>query len=354
MVSVWRQTVGFILFCFVLLGLLLANLASVSDVGPTILICFLVVMGYATAVVIEERVKVGAYCSVVIFLTVDWIRAIALVVLGCAAVAFAPRRGERQKVRSAVFTTKASAAADRGRLPRWACCVYFFATLTFIALASSGVFSTIDDRCSPCNCKDDMLVDCYADAKTLELTQSFELPEKYLPEKLHLDDMSIKAIEPGAFKDMARLKDLRLIENRISIIEPYTFEGLGRLKDLDLGKNKIQILKSNAFRGLHSLRELRFYNNQIQTLEAGAFLGLHNLHWLRLNKNNINRIENGAFAGLDSLRWIDLGSNQINNIEDGAFAGLDSLRGVTLRGNPVTCADAHAAGLPQSVECEGY
>ena len=175
-VSVWRQTVGFILFCFVLLGLLLgnlANLASVSDVGPTILICFLVVMGYTTAVVIEERVKVGAYCSVVIFLTVDWIRAIALVVLGCAAVAFAPRRGERQKVRSAVFTTKASAAADRGRLPRWACLVYFIATATFIDLAYGGEFSTDPSSCSPCNCKDDMLIDCYEDARTLEMTESF-------------------------------------------------------------------------------------------------------------------------------------------------------------------------------------
>ena len=61
-----------------------------------------------------------------------------------------------------------------------------------------------------------------------------------------------------------------------------------------------------------------------------------------------------AFVELRSIDWIDLSWNQINIIENGAFAGLDTLRGVTLRGNPVTCADAHAAGLPQSVECEGY
>ena len=46
--------------------------------------------------------------------------------------------------------------------------------------------------------------------------------------------------------------------------------------------------------------------------------------------------------------------NRITRIENGAFAGLDRLRKVTLYGNPMTCADAHAAGLPQSVECQGF
>jgi len=267
-------------------------------------------MGYTTAVVTEERVKVGFYCSMVIFLTA-WSTeepvAIAFIVLGCAAVAFAPRRGEREKVRSAVFTTKASVAADRGRLPRWACAVYFCATVTFIALASDGVFSTIDDRCSPCNCKKGTLIDCYADARTFEWRFShWNGIESYLPWKLKLGERRIRAIEPGAFQRMARLEELYLSENSISTIEPYTFVGLGVLEKLDLHKNKIQILKSNAFHGLH------------------------NLETLHLKRSGINRIENGAFAGLDSLRT------------------------VTLQGNPVTCADAHAAGLPQSVECQGY
>ena len=276
--------------------------------GPYTLILFLVVLGYNMAVITEERVKLGAFFSVVIFLTVKWKFAVGLVVLGCAAVAFAPRRDERDKVRSAVFMTKASAAADRGRLPRWACAVYFCATVTFIILASFGVFSTIDDRCSPCNCKKGTLVDCYADARTLVLTHtSWNRIDEYLPEEmLNLRKKGIKAIEPGAFEGMARLEELVLSKNSISTIEPYTFEGLNKLRELRLENNKIRVVNSNAFRGLHSLEILRLRNNQI------------------------NRIENGAFAGLDSLR------------------------GVTLRGNPVTCADAHAAGLPQSVECEGY
>ena len=288
-VSVWRPTFGWILFIFVGVGIqallfLDSFIISRHDFGPRMMIGFLVVMGYATAVVTEERVKVGFYCSVVIFLTVNRNAAIAFVVLGCAVVAFAPRRGEREKVRSAVHTTKASAAADRGRLPRWACAVYFFATVMFIALAFSGDWlGIIDDRCSPCNCKDDTLVDCYADAKTLVWTASYWNGIKsYLPEDLDLAKRRIKAIEPGAFKDMARLEKLRLYRNSISRIEPYTFVGLGKLRKLELGKNKIQVVKSDAFRGLHNLGELR------------------------LEKNNINRIENGAFAGLDRLRKVTL------------------------------------------------
>ena len=298
--------------------------------GPYTLILFLVVLGYNMAVITEERVKLGAFFSVVIFLTVHWKAAIGLVVLGCAAVAFAPRHGERKKVRSAVFTTKASAAADRGRLPRWACYVYFCATVTFIALAVIGV-STDPSSCPPCNCKENTLIDCYADARTLELTvSSGNRIDSYLPEAFLLENKGINAIEPGAFGNMVKLDRLELRRNRISTIEPYTFAGLGRLEELALLINEIHFVKSNAFLGLHRLRELNLKFNEIQTLEADAFRGLHNLEILQLKNNDINRIENGAFAGLNSLKEVDL------------------------RGNPVTCADAHAAGLPQSVECEGF
>ena len=324
--------------------------------GPYTLILFLVVLGYNMAVITEERVKLGAFFSVVIFLTVHWKAAIGLVVLGCAAVAFAPRHGERKKVRSAVFTTKASAAADRGRLPRWACLVYFIATYTFIALAFYGELSTIDDRCSPCNCKKGTLIDCYADAKTFEWRFShWNGIESYLPWKLNLAHSDIKAVKPGAFEGMgAILEKLMLRKNRLSIIEPYTFAGLGRLEELALLENKIHVVKSNAFLGLHRLRVLDLKKNEIQTLEAGVFRGLHNLETLRLDRNQIFRIEHMAFVELRSIDSIDLGWNQINNIENGAFAGLDSLRAVDLRGNPVTCLDAYAAGLPQSVECQGF
>ena len=273
--------------------------------GPYTLILFLVVLGYTMAVITEERVKLGAFCSVVIFLTVYWMVAVGLVVLGCAAVAFAPRRGERKKVRSAVFTTKASAAADRGRLPRWACCVYFCATSTFIALAGFGVFSTDPSSCSPCNCKENTLIDCYADAKTLELTDSsWNGIQSYLPRWVNLANDGIKAIEPGAFEGMSRLEELVLKKNRISTIEPNTFAGLGKLWYLDLGKNKIQVVKSNAFLGLHNLEEI-------------------DLKW-----NRITRLEDGAFAGLDRLQWLELDGNPV-----------------------ITCADARAAGLPESVSC---
>ena len=337
------------------------------------------VMGYATAVVTEERVKLGSFCSVVIFLTVFWKVAVGLVVLGCAAVAFAPRRGEKEKIRSAVFMTKASAAADRGRLPHWACCVYFCATVTFIALAGFGRLNTNPTSCSPCNCVNDKLIDCYKDAKTLVWTDShWNRKNSYLPWDLEFVKLGIKAIEPGAFEGMATLEELIIRKNSISTIEPKTFEGLNELRQLQLHENKIQVVESNAFLGLHRLDWLKLDSNEIQTLEAGAFLGLHNLPALTLTGNNINRIKNGAFAGLSrlvfvgldrnyigrienrtfaglvSLRWMNLDGNYISHIENGAFDGLDSLEWMGIRGNPVTCNDARAAGLRQSVNCEGF
>ena len=65
-------------------------------------------------------------------------------------------------------------------------------------------------------------------------------------------------------------------------------------------------------------------------------------------------IENRTFAGLVSLRWMNLDGNYISHIENGAFDGLDSLEWMGLRGNPVTCNDARAAGLRQSVNCQAF
>jgi len=325
-VSVWRQTVGLILLGFVVAGILAYYHAPapfwISRLGG-------VLFGYATAVVIEERVKVGAFCSVVICLTQFWWGAISGVVVGCAAVAFAPRRGEREKVRSYAHTTKASVAADRGRLPLWACCVYFCATSTFIGLAGARVLTTDPTSCHPCNCRDNTLEECYVDARTLVWTESsWNGINSFIPLALYLGERGIKAIEPGAFGGMASVEEVWLRKNRISSIEPYTFAGLNKLWGLDLTDNKIQILKSNAFLGLPRLDWLYLNDNEIQTLEVEAFLGLHGLRYLHLEENQISHIENGAFAGLDSLVW------------------------VYLQGNPVTCADAYVAGLPRSVSCD--
>ena len=325
-VSVWRQTVGLILLGFVVAGILAYYHAPapfwISRLGG-------VLFGYATAVVIEERVKVGAFCSVVICLTQFWWGAISGVVVGCAAVAFAPRRGEREKVRSYAHTTKASVAADRGRLPLWACCVYFCATSTFIGLAGARVLTTDPTSCHPCNCRDNTLEECYVDARTLVWTESsWNGINSFIPLALYLGERGIKAIEPGAFGGMASVEEVWLRKNRISSIEPYTFAGLNKLWGLDLTDNKIQILKSNAFLGLPRLDWLYLNDNEIQTLEVEAFLGLHGLCYLHLEENQISHIENGAFAGLDSLVW------------------------VYLQGNPVTCADAYVAGLPRSVSCD--
>ena len=90
-------------------------------------------MGYVAAIAIEERVLVSVFVSVVVVLTVHYFVAVGVLVLGSSLVAFAPRSGERSKVKRGA-QTKASLAADRGRLPRWACFVYFCVTTAFIVL----------------------------------------------------------------------------------------------------------------------------------------------------------------------------------------------------------------------------
>ena len=153
--SVWRQTLCLVVICIGFFLLLVCSGSGLNlGVGPRIIIFFLSVMGYVAAIAIEERVLVSVFVSVVVVLTVHYLVAVGVLVLGSSLVAFAPRSDERSKVKRGA-QTKASLAADRGRLPRWACLVYFCVTTAFIALAFSGVLSTDESSsssCIPCDC----------------------------------------------------------------------------------------------------------------------------------------------------------------------------------------------------------
>mgnify|MGYP001395784482 CR=1 FL=1 len=335
--SVWRQTLCLVVICICFFLFLVCSGSQITGLGPQIIIFFLSVMGYVAAIAIEERVLVSAFVSVVVVLTVHYFVAVGVLVLGSSLVAFAPRSGERSKVKRGA-QTKASLAADRGRLPRWACFVYFCVTTAFIALAFSGVLSTDESSssCAPCDCRNNELIDCYGEVKTLEWTSTPWNRINSLSDDLDLFKSGIKGIVLGAF------------------------ENVDQLKWLDLGRNELTELKASTFRGLHRLRELKLHGNEIREVWAGAFLGLDDLKYLDLSGNTRGRHGNdetdfrpGCFAGLGKLRELKLGFNYVLTFEDGVFEGLDSLETIDLKGMQygLGCIHAYNAGLSTTVAC---
>ena len=335
--SMWRQTLCLVATCIgFFLFLVCSGSRLILGVGPQIMIFFLSVMGYVAAIAIEERVLVSVFVSVVVVLTVHYFVAVGVLVLGSSLVAFAPRSGERSKVRRGA-QTKASLAADRGRLPRWACLVYVCATTAFIALAFSGVLGTDETTCPPCNCRNNELIDCYKEVKTLEWTSTPWNRINSLPDDLNLlNNAQIEAIVPGAFENM------------------------DRLKRLDLGRNQLTELKASTFRGLRRLSELKLHANNINEVATGAFLGLHDLKDLDLSDNTRGRHGNdktnlrpGCFAGLGKLRELKLGANYLDSFGNGVFKGLHSLKTIDLKGmyTELGCVHALAANLSTAVAC---
>ena len=307
--------------------------------------------------------------------TVGWNAAIMVGhSVSCLVLAFAPQRGEKDAVREKVrrgAQTKADAAAAQGRLPRWACLVYFVLTLTFIALAFSGDLGTDKSRtnCFPCECSNHELVDCYGDATTLEWTASSWNRIDSLPDVLKLPNSGIKGIKPGTFESMDWLERLDLSRNKITKIEAATFRGLGRLRELNLDEGlAMNEVAAGTFLGLRNLEDLRMSNNDVSILRVGAFVDLGRLQELDLSSNRIENIEPGAFAGLRSLEslkmksdrnalavlrngtfeglgalggTLDLSHSGIQSIEPGAFVGLHNLEILTLAFNDLTILQAN-------------
>jgi len=341
--SVWRQTLCLVVICICcFLSVVCSQTGSglVLGIGPQIIIFFLSVMGYVAAIAIEERVFVSVFVSVVVVLTVHYFVAVGVLVLGSSLVAFAPRSDERSKVKRGA-QTKASLAAVRGRLPRWVCLVYFCVTTAFIALAFSGVLSTDESSsssCIPCDCRNNELVDCYGEVKTLVWTSTPWNQISSLSDDLELTAQGIKGIVPGAFENM------------------------DQLERLDLGRNELTEIKASTFRGLRRLRKLKLHGNEIREVAAGAFLGLHDLKHLDLSGNTprasrTTNLRAGCFAGLGKLRELKLGFSYIDRFEAGVFEGLDSLKMMDLDGMQygLGCVHAFAAGLSTTVACsDGY
>lgn len=391
----WRETLGLTAISFVMCAVFAASAAIAEDsyswLGlpyytsiPLLITSFLVVLGYFSAIVLEARTVVGLYVSIVVLLVVNYYIAFGFVVVGLSVVAFAPQRGEKNVVRKKARRgahTKASVAADQGRLPRWACLVYLCLTLTFIALAFSEELGADKSgtNCFPCECSSNHeLINCYGDATTLEWTTSSWNRIKFLPDVLKLPNSGIKGIKPGSFESMDWLERLDLSRNKIRGIEAATFQGLGQLRELNLdaglamryevvagtflglrnleelrmSRNDISILRASAFVDLGRLQVLDLSSNRLENIEPGAFVGLGSLESLKLQKENtiqyaegttsklqsdhsaLTVLKNGTFAGLDALSGtLDLSLYGIQSIEPGAFLGLRNLKILLLQSN---------------------
>ncbi len=148
-------------------------------------------------------------------------------------------------------------------------------------------------------------------------------------------------IAPTLFRDMKRLRKLRILGKVIKVLPEDTFKGLENLVHLDLGGNQIRDIRANAFRGLPKLSTLCLNHNSLGELRKPFFEGLRELTRLDLSGNRIATIETGTFHSNKNLLSLNLSHNKLCSFNADAFLGLGGLNALSLKGNPLTEVDEY-------------
>jgi Leucine-rich repeat (LRR) protein len=161
----------------------------------------------------------------------------------------------------------------------------------------------------------------------------------YQMKVLDLSHNNISSVGFLHLEGLLSLEVLLLAHNRILNLPPNSFAGSPLLKSLDLRSNKIVSLEPGCLDQLSTLEELVLTKNKLSSIPKGLFEHMKNLHTLELNKNRFVEIESLSFNGLDNLRVLKLKRNQIEYLDAGAFYGLSNIKEIHLDRNSVKIVD---------------
>ncbi|KAI1282114.1 Leucine-rich repeat-containing protein 15 [Halotydeus destructor] len=157
-----------------------------------------------------------------------------------------------------------------------------------------------------------------------------------------LNGCSIELIDESAFEGLPFLFHLRLHDNNLQEIPSHIFKDLSKLRQLKIGANLFKSIEANSFYNLRYLKELDISKcQQLQVVNSGAFNGLANLERLDMSfSSQLNSIQDGAFDGLDSLKYLFLQGNNLTTLSEKLILPLSTgghLRLLDIRQNAIEC-----------------
>lgn len=152
----------------------------------------------------------------------------------------------------------------------------------------------------------------------------------------------------NAFKNLTKLRELRLTGNRLNTIPsnlPFSLESLS------LHSNRIMSLNNKSLSGLPNVTRLflqkncYFWNPCGITIRimGGSFTYVTKLQVLDLSFNNLTHVPKGLPPSLNQL---NLGSNKIQKISEDDFLGLQNLKTLKIEGNCPRCQNAPYPCVP--------
>ncbi|XP_029418033.1 leucine-rich repeat-containing G-protein coupled receptor 6 isoform X2 [Nannospalax galili] len=184
---------------------------------------------------------------------------------------------------------------------------------------------------APCHCQEDGIM-LSADCSELGLSV---VPGDLDPLTAYLDLSmnNLTELQPGLFRHLRFLEELRLSGNHLSHIPGQAFSGLYSLKILRLDANLISLVPERSFEGLSSLRHLWLDDNALAEIPVRALNNLPALQAMTLALNHIHHIPDYAFQNLTSLVVLHLHNNRIQHVGTNSFQGLHNLETLDLNYN---------------------
>ncbi|EHB03746.1 Leucine-rich repeat-containing G-protein coupled receptor 6 [Heterocephalus glaber] len=193
---------------------------------------------------------------------------------------------------------------------------------------------------APCHCQEDGIM-LSADCSELGLSA---VPGDLDPLTAYLDLSmnNLTELQPGFFRHLRFLEELRLSGNHLSHIPGQAFSGLYSLKILMLQNNQLGGIPAEALWELPSLQSLRLDANLISLVPERSFEGLSSLRHLWLDDNALTEIPVRALNNLPALQAMTLALNRISHIPDFAFQNLTSLVVLHLHNNRIQHLGTHS------------
>ena len=127
---------------------------------------------------------------------------------------------------------------------------------------------------------------------------NFTLGECFLQGLINLEELSLFSDPYFRYHDCINVS----IDRKAK----YLFKDLVKLKSLKMIFLDLYVIKSSYFDYLANLVELNLSYGEIQYIEAGSFKNLVKLQLLDLSSNNFDLIDQRAFAGLENLTSLNL------------------------------------------------
>ncbi|XP_045462196.1 toll-like receptor 7 [Harmonia axyridis] len=164
------------------------------------------------------------------------------------------------------------------------------------------------------------------------------LPNLQTIDNIWIDNCSISALEPGAFKGL----DYRVVgldDNNLTRIESGVFTNHPRINSLYIRRNYIEFIHKDAFSNMKYLQLINLSRNRLKYWDPDWFAG-NTMALIFFPHNLIEELPDNAFKFAAKAQappiGIDMRNNKIKTISDDAFLGVTYVHNLLFASNQLT------------------